>query len=328
LTDRVRRAPGVTSVSLAARPPLSNSFVTRVWADAAAQPVTAGYNLVDSEFFAALGISIVNGRTFTAEAVRSGWPEVVVSESLAQRLWPSMDPLGKRLDLRFATAPVAPRTSAKALNAVVAGVARDTQRAKLLLDASPYYVYVPLTLGWTPTQTSLIVRAASRADVAVSVLRSAMRSVNVTIPVEPRVLADVLKERRQPVAIAARLAAVFGGLALLIAVVGEYGLVSYSVTQRTREIGGRVALGAQTRTVVGFIVRQGAVMVGTGVIAGMVLSAVAGQGLAKFLFRVSPFDFATYASVTVVFLVTGLLAVWAPAHRAATVNPLVALRQP
>jgi ABC-type antimicrobial peptide transport system permease subunit len=151
--------------------------------------------------------------------------------------------------------------------------------------------------------------------------------LSIATPVAPRRLTDVLKERRRPVAIAAALAAVFGALALLIALVGEYGLVSYSVSQRTREIGIRMALGAQTRTVVGLVLRQGALVVGAGVAAGYLMSAVAGLALAKFLFQVSPFDVFTYAAVAGVFLITGLLAAAVPVRNAATIDPVLALRQ-
>ena len=151
--------------------------------------------------------------------------------------------------------------------------------------------------------------------------------MNISTPIASRRLSDVLRERRRPVAIAAVLAAVFGALALLIAVVGEYGLVSYSVSQRTREIGVRVALGAQPRTVVGFVLRQGALVIGTGVATGCLISGVAGVALAKFLFQVSPFDLITYAVVAGVFLITGLLAVAAPTYKAVAIDPVLALRQ-
>jgi predicted permease len=326
LRDRARNAPGVAGVTLAARPPLSNSFLAQVSTDAAAQPVLAGYNLVDSDFLPTLRIPILRGHNVAAQ-VGADVPEVVISESLANALWPSADPLGRRVDLRLVSSPSLARRSPVKMAVIVGGVARDTQRAKLLLDATPYYIYMPLTGGWTPLQTAVVIRTSGQGETATAILNAESRALNISTPIASRRLSDVLRERRRPVAIAAVLAAVFGALALLIAVVGEYGLVSYSVSQRTREIGVRVALGAQPRTVVGFVLRQGALVIGTGVATGCLISGVAGVALAKFLFQVSPFDLITYAVVAGVFLITGLLAVAAPTYKAVAIDPVLALRQ-
>ena len=325
LRDRARNAPGVAGVTLAARPPLSNSFLAQVSTDAAAQPVLAGYNLVDVDFLSTLRIPILRGHNVAAQ-VGADVPDVVISESLAKALWPSADPLGCRLDLQLVSSPSLSRPGPVTMAVIVGGVARDTQRAKLLLDATPYYIYMPLTAGWTPLQTAVVIRTVGQGETAAAILKAQSRWLNISTPA-PRRLSDVLRERRRPVAIAAVLAAVFGALALLIAVVGEYGLVSYSVSQRTREIGVRVALGAQRRTVVGFVLRQGALVIGAGVAAGCLISGIAGVALAKFLFQVSPFDLITYAVVASVFLITGLLAVAAPACKAVAIDPVLALRQ-
>jgi predicted permease len=323
LRDDIRSLPGVTGVTIASRPPLSNSFVAQVSTNATARPVLAAYNLVDADFLPTLGIRIVRGHNVSSQA--GGPPEVVISESLARVLWPAADAVGRRLDLRLLTSPTT--RGPHITGVIVGGVARDTARAKLSLDANARYLYLPLTSGWTPLQTAVVVRTAGPADAAVSLLHTATRAFNLTTSVPAQRLTDVLEERRRPVAIGALLAALLGILALSIALVGEYALVSYSVGRRTREIGIRMALGAQTRSVVQLVLRQGAIAIGAGLAAGYVASMMAGMALTKFLFEVSPFDIVTYAIVGALFLCAGLLATAVPAYNAATLDPTVALRQ-
>jgi predicted permease len=325
LRERAESAAGVSGVSVAARPPLSNSFRAHVVIDPAAKPILVAYNVVDSEFLPVLRIPILRGRNVTAQ--RGGIPEVVISESLAALLQTSGDPLGRTLDLRLLTGPSLPAGGSTSQTVIVAGIARDTQRATLLLDPTPSYIYMPLMAGWTPLQTAVIVRSGARAGAAVAFLKAESRALNIAMHVAPRLLSDVLKERRRPVSIGAGLAALFGGLALLITLVGEYGLISYSVSQRTREIGIRIALGAQAATVARVVVRQGVLLVGSGVLAGTLISSIAGIALAKFLFHVSPFDPVTYVAVGLLFLLTGFLAIAAPIYKAATIDPVIALRQ-
>jgi predicted permease len=327
IRDHIRGAPGVAGVTIAARPPLSNSFAAMATTGPGRPRVFAGYNLVDADFLPTLRIPILRGHNLAPQNAGAGAPEAVISESLAAALWPSMDPLGRRIDLELLSSPTYTGGPRPKLSVTVGGVARDTQRARLLLDSTAAYLYLPLSAGWNPIQTDVAVRSSGPPDGGVALLKAESRALNIATPVAPRLLIDVLKERRRPLAMAAVLAAVFGALALVIAVVGEYGLVSYAVTQRTREIGIRISLGAQRGGVVALILRQGAVVIGIGIAAGFVISSIAGLALGKFLFNVSPFDALIYTIVAVLFLLTGFAAVAVPVYKAATIDPVVALRQ-
>ena len=326
LRDRARNAPGVAGVTLAARPPLSNSFLAQVSTDAAAQPVLAGYNLVDSDFLPTLRIPILRGHNVAAQ-VGADVPEVVISESLANALSPSADPLGRRVDLRLVSSPSLARRSPVKMAVIVVGVARDTQRAKLLLDATPYYIYMPLT-GWMDAASDR--RRHSHLGTGRDRHRDSERGVACVEHLDAHRATTALRRAQGAAAPRRHRCGARGRVRRAGATHrrgGGYGLVSYSVSQRTREIGVRVALGAQPRAVVGFVLRQGALVIGTGVAAGCLILGVAGVALAKFLFQVSPFDLITYAVVAGVFLITGLLAVAAPTYKAVAIDPVLALRQ-
>jgi putative ABC transport system permease protein len=186
-------------------------------------------------------------------------------------------------------------------------------------------VYLPLTQHWRAGR-QLLVRAGPGAETLGASLRAVVRDLD---PALPRPAVSTLREENGIVLLPQRVAAIvtgaLGGVGLLLASVGLYGIVAYQAGRRSREIGIRVALGAQRRDVLGLIVGDGMRLVGLGVATGLLLAAAGTRVMAKLLFGVSPMDAATFAAMSGVFVAVALVASWLPARRAATVDPAVAL---
>ena len=197
----------------------------------------------------------------------------------------------------------------------------------MLNERTTPFVYVPMAQSWRPEQ-KLIVRTALDAT-TLGVDDSVRRCARSTRQL-PRPLVTTLSRETSivlfPQRVAAMVTGVLGGVGLLLAAVGLYGLIALSVSRRTREIGVRVALGAQRWDVLGMVVREGMRLAGTGVVVGVLLAAAATRLIAGFLFSVSPLDVLTFASMSAFFVVVALVASYLPARRAAATDPLTALR--
>jgi predicted permease len=282
--------------------------------------------VVTPDFFRALGIELVRGRVFT-EADRDGTlPVAVVSETAARRIWGAQDPLGHHFTLgtRLGLGPNAPRTGG-----VVIGVVRDVRDVSLARDGRPwvYVVHSQFPVG----QMSVALRTAGDPASLVTPARSALAAVDPDIPMfHVRTMGEWISNSMTRRRFYASLIGVFAALALGLAGVGVYGVLSQAVSERTREIGLRVALGAAPGEVTALVVRQGiapaAVGVGVGLVLALALTLALTRFLAPMLFQVRPADLPTYALVTGFILAVALVAAWIPARRAARVDPLVALR--
>jgi len=190
----------------------------------------------------------------------------------------------------------------------------------------PAYLYVPTAQHWRPDLVLMVRTAVDPASLAPSI-RDVVRGIDPTLP---RPLVRTLQQETSivlfPQRIAAIVTGVLGGVGLLLAAVGLYGIIAYSVSRRTREIGVRVALGAQRSDVLGMVVREGMRLAGTGVAVGIALAAAATRLIASLLFDVSPIDAWTFAAMSGLFIAVALLASYLPARRAASTDPLTALR--
>ena len=282
--------------------------------------------VVTPDFFRTLGIQLVRGRVFT-DADRDGTlPVAIVSEAAAKRIWGAQDPLGHHLTL--GTTLGLGKDHARVGGQVI-GVVRDV-KDQSLAEAGRPWVYVVHAQFPVP-YLSLVARTGGRPEALVGPARAALAAVDPDVPMaRVRTMGEWISASMASRRFYAWLIGVFAALALGLAAVGVYGVLSQAVGERTREIGLRVALGAAPREVTTLVVRQGVAPAALGVGAGLVLALALTRALqvylAPLLFSVGPADLTTYATVAGLIFAVALVAAWIPARRAARVDPLTALR--
>jgi predicted permease len=320
LLGRVAAQPGVESASLVRFAQLGSSFAQgQVFAEGRAgegdEGTSTGFNMVGPDYFRTMGTPLVRGRDFT-EADREGAPGVaVVNETLAAALWPGEDPLGKRVSFEGAGGPFLE----------VVGVARDGKYRSLGDRARPY-IYRPVMQSYEPRMT-LVVRTAADPRALAGAVREQLRALDPNLPVaDVRTLEEQFDLSLLPARVAAWTLGGFGLLALALAAIGIYGVVSYTVAQRTREIGVRMALGAGRSDVLRLVLGEGLSVVGVGLALGLALSFAVTRVLGGFLYGVTASDPLTFAGVPALLAAIALAAGYLPARRAAGVDPMVALR--
>jgi predicted permease len=319
LQEQVAALPGVTSVTLAQRVPLSGSFARRgIVVDghtrAEGEDMEVNFNGVSPGYFDAMGIRFVRGRGFTA-ADRTGAPDVVVvNEAFARRFWPGRDAIGQRVGVRGSGGPLAE----------VVGVVPDGKYRSLTEQPLPYLYYAYLQQP-SPSMMLQVRTAIDPAGISAA-LRSRVRALAPALPM-PQIttLRSQVGMATMPQRIAGAALAVLGALALGIAAIGLYGVVSYVVVQRTHEFGIRTALGAAAGDVMKMVVLQGLRLALTGVVIGAALALVLARLLGTLLL-VSPADPMAILGAATLLIGVAVLASWLPARRATRVDPLTALR--
>ena len=323
LETRVRALPGVESVSLASAVPVAYMLGKQsIYIEG--RPVPPGqkapevlFNSVDAPYFETLRIRILLGRAFTDADSESSPRVAIVNETMAKHFWPDGSPIGKRFSLTGDAGPFAE----------VVGVARDGKYRVLAEDPQPYF-YVPLTQDFA-AQRTLQIRSAMPPDSLAPVVQHEIQALDANDPIEE---IQTMKESLGGTLgyfiyrLGASLAAAMGLLGLLLAVVGVYGVVSYAATQRTQELGIRMALGASPRQILFLLLRQGAQLVAAGLLFGLAGAWLLTRVMSHMLVGVSPSDPVTYVSVAALLSSITLLACWIPARRARRVDPMVALR--
>jgi predicted permease len=313
LSARVAALPGVEAVSFAA----IVAFSDIPWISPATiegyqpQPnerLAFDYNFVGPNYFQTVGASILRGREFTAQDA-AGAPRVfIVNEATARRYWPGQEVVGKRIN-----------------RGEVVGVVRNSKEKGLTKDARPA-IYAPLLQSYTPDLT-LHVRTATPSQTLLAAVRREVRTLDPSLPVYNL---GTLAQQKDGSLYAERLAAtlltLFGILALSLAAVGIYGVLSYAVTERTREMGVRLALGARPRDLLGLVVGQGLTLTLIGLVIGLGASFALTRLIAKLLYGVSATDPLTFVVIPLLLTFVALVACWVPARRATRVDPLVALK--
>lgn len=325
--ERVRVLPGVQSATLARNLPMSGGdpsmpiMIEGTAPPPSKTPVVTRLRAIGPDYFSGLQTSLLSGREFTEHDTTTSPHVAIVSQSLANLYWPKENAVGKRLKPGMPGADWC----------TVVGIAADVRHWAADVDVEPtaYYPYTQIPAAFLPLlegSMSIAVRSRNSAGL-LSSIRAAVGEVDKTVPVYgvksmEEMLADSGSLRRFDM----WLIGTFAGLALVLASVGIYGVMAYSVSQRTREIGIRMALGAQRRNVLRMILEQGAKLAVVGVIVGLIGAFALTRLMATLLYGVSPRDLATFLVVPGLVLGLILVGCYIPARRAARVDPMVALR--
>jgi macrolide transport system ATP-binding/permease protein len=322
VVSRVASLPGVTAVGVSSVLPVSFNGNT-TWIRFVGRPYNGVHNEVlqrdvSSDYFTALRANLLRGRYFTDDEDGSKPPVVIINQALARRYFPGEDPIGKQIgdnDL-----------SPKSIKEIV-GVVDDIREGPLDSEIWPA-AYYPFNQS-TDTDFSLIVRTSQAEHSALATLKEAIREID---PDTGTIGETTMNDRINDSQVAylhrssTLLVGGFAGLALLLSVVGLYGVIAYSVSQRTREIGVRIALGAQRSSVYQLILREAGKLAIVGIAVGLLCSVAAATLMRKLLFGTPPWDMPTLAAVAAVLGISALLASFIPARRAAAVDPVEALR--
>jgi putative ABC transport system permease protein len=321
--DRIRALPGVRSAGFANAAPLSGGGV-RIYGDFSIESQPAPDRLwaskvaVSSDYFRALGIPLLKGRYFTETDDNRSPGAAIISERLARLLWPNDDPLGKRITLGIGP------TSWSEIVGVVGDVRQDDLRAEP--PSGLYVSYQQVSEAFFLEAMTFVVRTVEEPKTLGVTLRKTIQSVDPALPVGIHSMNELVSLKVAHPRFNTWLLGSFSVIALVLALVGIYGVVSYGVTQRTQEIGIRLALGAQGQEVVKMVVRQGMRSVLIGVVCGASVAIALTRFLTAYLFSVTPTDPITFASVVLIFTSVAVAACLVPAFRAARVDPIEALR--
>jgi putative ABC transport system permease protein len=317
LEERLAALPGVTGVAQVADTPLSpgrTAFEIRL--PGQDEPREINVNNVSPEYFSLLGIPLVRGRAFSAADMSDTSTSVIVTEATARRFWPGEEPLGHTLQL-----DIGPD---QRISLEVIGVAKDAY-IKSIGRIDDDYVYFPATARVQPELKTLV---KTRADLAATMaaIRDAARAIDPALVANVAPLENNLEFWRTWSRLVAALAGALGTLALVLASIGVYALVSYAVNLRIREVGIRIALGANTRQVLALVLRQNGRPVIVGAVVGVLGCVLVAQLLSGLLFGVSTLDPIALGGATAFVLGVALAAALLPARRAMRVDPMTSLR--
>jgi putative ABC transport system permease protein len=321
LLDRIRRLPDVESATLSVDLPLDGgrmglgSIKVPGKTPPRGDAFPADWNIVEPGLFGTLKLSLTRGRDFTDQDTATSPWVAIINETLAAQVWPGEDPIGKQVTVPDDTGPH---------TVTIVGVAANARLIWLTGNVGPY-VYMPFAQRFLP-RVALLVRTKDDHS-AIPDVRSILRSINPNLPMtEAMRLTDITAFGLIPQRIAASVAGSLGFVGLLLCAVGIYGVTSYSVAQRTREIGIRVALGADRTTVLRLVLRQGLAVTAIGGVIGLLIAAAGARLLESLLLGVGGLDPVTFGSTCVLFAAVTLAASYIPARRATRVDPMVALR--
>jgi len=324
--DRLRALPGVTGVGIVNNIPLDEGTgVIRVSTEGTPSDGSGGtrlsMNFAGGDYFGVMGIKLLQGRTFTTGEAVTPNNSVVISRSTAEKLWPAQNPLGRTLRPRFGGQD----TLAFTVVGVVADVKQDDWR-----QPGEAIVYFPLTgpapTAWAMGSPAYVVKS-SRADRLQSEVREVVRQIAPEAPVYREYTMEFLAKRSMlQLSFTMLTLGVVACLALLLGAIGLYGVLSYVVAERTREIGVRMALGATASAVRRMVVSQGTRVVVVGVLIGVAVAFAATRLLGSLLYGVKPVDPIVFAAMSMMMIAIGALASYMPARRASSVNPIESLR--
>ena len=317
--ERAGSSPGVQSAAVASNFPLGGGLARTIFLEgqdekSGKRGTLTSLNDVSSGYFQTVGIPLLRGRAFNDLDRKETKPVAIVNHAMAKHFWPSENPLGKRFHFFGETQLLE-----------VVGEVADSWQFGVAEDPQPV-AYMPITQDYSPFGV-LDVRTAGNPSAVIPSVREQVQSIDRNLAfIAVNTIGELLDQGLWAPRMGAMLLGVFGLLALLLATVGIYGVLSYSVSQRTQEVGIRMALGATSRTVLGLVVGQGMLLVAIGVGIGLAGSLGLARLLASLLFGVKTSDPATFAVVSLVLAVAAFVATYIPARRATKVDPITALR--
>lgn len=327
LVQRLETLPGVRSVGLTISLPPDQLYITdnfmvegqvlRRNQSAPVGPVL----MVNDTFFATLGVPLVRGRVFDERDEAGRDETVIINETLARRFYPGVDPIGRRFKIGGPERPIGPNNKWK----TVVGVVGDIKYSGLDTPAEPTY-YLPYRQSPFDQQFVVVRTAGDPAALAPSI-KQVVASLDKDVPVARlRTMNQLMDASVAPPKFRMLLVSIFAAVGLLLAAIGTYGVLSYIVSDRTRELGLRVALGATSRDVVTLVLREVLALAATGVALGIVGALATTKLIGTLLFGVQPHDAATFATIAAVVAATALVAGYVPARRATRADPMAALR--
>lgn len=302
------------SVALTSHVPLHGGVRrTTAWPEGHLEQVTCTTTFISPAYFETLNIVVTRGRTFSSAEAHDGSPVAIISEGLASRFWPGVDPIGRKLDAGRLSVPL-----------TVVGVVRDTTNASLFRDKE-MSLYLPQGLG-DERDLHVIASAGADASAIAGLLRQRARTLDAGVRLTVTPLDSLLRLWILPSRVAAIAAGILGLLALALASLGLYAVMAFDVANRTREIGVRLALGADAGDVVRLVLAGGARLLAVGTAIGIGVAAVAGRLLRQFLFDVSTIDPLTFLVVPLFLALVAIAACYIPARRATRIAPVDALK--
>jgi predicted permease len=317
--ERINSLPGVQAVAIARDAPFNGGLARSVFLEGE-QPgpngrgVLVQTNIVGLGFFGAMGIPVLAGRDFSEQDSETSPRVVIINQTMAEKFWPGQDAVGKRFkffgDQQYRQ---------------VVGIARDSKYNNLV-EASLPFIYQPLKQEYSAA-FSLSIRTALDPKGISPGIRDTIKSMDSAIPVLALgTLHDVVDQSLAGQRTNVLLLSVFSVLALLLAAIGLYGVMAYSVAQRTHEIGIRMAIGARSSTVLGMVLKQGLTLVGIGLMVGLVVAMIVVRLVTTLLFGIHPWDPLTLTATSGLLASTALLANYIPALKATKVSPVIALK--
>jgi predicted permease len=317
LVRRIEMIPGVESVGLTDTLPLGRN---RSWSiTAKGQTYLPGTapdvfpRIVDQNYLQTMRIPLVAGRYFNSGDITTSEKSIVINQTMAHRMWPGSDAVGQTVMNR-------------SQELKVVGIVRDVRHAALESNAGPeMYINIRQSDDWAAVE--LVVRSARPWESLAPEIRATMHAFDPTLATtEVVTLEQVVGRTVAPRRLVTELLGLFSSLGLVLAMLGLYGVIAYSVSQRTREIGVRMALGAQRRDVLSLIMSQGALLTAVGIAIGLLGSLAVSRLLRSFLFGIGPVDPITFTTIPILFMSVALVACWLPARRASRLDPITALR--
>lgn len=319
VVQRIETVSGVKSASEASRAPLAGGIMRSVFIEGQDAPTNSRgtlviANAVGLKYFETLGISLLRGRNFSEGDRDKGLRVAIINEAMARRFWPSQDPLTQSFKFFGTDASIQ-----------IVGVVTDSKLVTLGENSRPC-VYLPLLQNYS-TPVTLYVRTLGDPVAVLGTVRREMQTLEPNLPLgNASTMPEIIDQALWAPRITAVLLAIFGLLGLVLAAIGIYGILVYSVNQRSREIGIRMALGAQRRDILRLVVGEGMLLVIIGIALGLVASFVATRFIVNLLFGVSATDPIVFSIVALLLALVALFACYIPARKATKVDPLLALR--
>jgi predicted permease len=339
LLQKIEAVPGVASVSASTGMPMIGagfgvrfSIAGQAAPDAASRP-RSRFNMVSPDYFRTFAIPIVKGRAFTAQDTEASVPVAIVNETFAKKYFSGVDPLREKiLADRIVAGTVAPPRGSGAtepeppMEWQVVGVSRDVHNTGDMRDESVPEITVPFWQSAWPS-AGVALRTAGDPDAVTNSIAAIVQSMDPDLPLDQvRTMDQIVGESLADDRFATVFLAAFAAMALLLAAIGIYGVMSFAVAQRTHEIGVRMALGAGYRQVIRLVLGEGLWLAAAGLLLGLSGAYLVGVVMKSLLFEVAPSDPVSIGAVSAVLLFAALLACYVPARRATRVDPMMALR--